>query len=104
MSGHSEDPVAEESKRFFTFFNLSMLLVAITGIESRHHLCASLLTASMSIIGVLIHMLLRDQVLWRGHGLVHASDDGIKSLNTVLFLMGLVIARWSPFFAVIYML
>ena len=33
MSGHSEDPVAEESKRFFTFFNLSMLLVAITGIE-----------------------------------------------------------------------
>ena len=33
MSGHSEDPVLEESKRFFTFFNLSMLLVAITGIE-----------------------------------------------------------------------
>ena len=33
MSGHSEDPVAEESKRFFTFFNLSMILVAITGIE-----------------------------------------------------------------------
>ena len=33
MSGHSENPVAEESKRFFTFFNLSMMLVAITGIE-----------------------------------------------------------------------
>ena len=33
MSGHSEDPVAEESKRFFTFFNLSMILVAITGVE-----------------------------------------------------------------------
>jgi len=33
MSGHSEDPVAEESKRFFTFFNLSMFLVAITGVE-----------------------------------------------------------------------
>jgi hypothetical protein len=33
MSGHSKDPIAEESKRFFTFFNLSMFLVAITGIE-----------------------------------------------------------------------
>ena len=33
MSGHSEDPVAEESERFFTFFNLSMILVAITGVE-----------------------------------------------------------------------
>ena len=33
MSGHSEDPVAEESQRFFTFFNLSMILVAITGLE-----------------------------------------------------------------------
>ena len=33
MSGHSEDPVAEESQRFFTFFNLSMVLVAITGLE-----------------------------------------------------------------------
>ena len=33
MSGHSEDPVSEESSRFFTFFNLSMILVAITGVE-----------------------------------------------------------------------
>ena len=33
MSGHAEDPVVEESKRFFTFFNLSMILVAITGLE-----------------------------------------------------------------------
>ena len=33
MSGHAEDPIKEESNRFFTFFNLSMLFVAITGIE-----------------------------------------------------------------------
>ena len=33
MSGHTDDPVTEESQRFFTFFNLSMALVAITGLE-----------------------------------------------------------------------
>ena len=51
MSGHSEDPVAEESQRFFTFFNLSMALTAITGIEIVIIYVQSF--AGSSVIGIL---------------------------------------------------
>ena len=51
MSGHGEDPVEEESKRFFTFFNLSMALVAITGIEIV--IIYVQVFESISIIGIL---------------------------------------------------
>ena len=97
MSGHGEDPVSEESKRFFTFFNLSMILVAITGIEiviiyvqtfEGSSIIAVLFTTSiLKFVGV---------VWW----FMHLKWD--KFLNTVLFLMGLVIAL-GTYFAVIYM-
>jgi len=97
MSGHSKDPIAEESKRFFTFFNLSMFLVAITGIEiviiyvqtfDGSYIIGILFTTSvLKFIGV---------TWW----FMHLKWD--KILNTILFLMGLVIAVFT-FFAVIYM-
>jgi cytochrome c oxidase subunit 4 len=97
MSGHSEDPVAEESKRFFTFFNLSMFLVAVTGLEiviiyvqtfDGSYIIGILFTTSvLKFIGV---------IWW----FMHLRWD--KILNTILFLMGLVIAVFT-FFAVIYM-
>ena len=97
MSGHSEDPVAEESKRFFTFFNLSMLLVAITGIEIVIIYVQTFDGAS--IIGVLFAtsvVKFVGVVTW----FMHLRWD--KILNTILFLMGLVIAVFT-YFAVIYM-
>ncbi|MBT3667191.1 MAG: cytochrome C oxidase subunit IV family protein [Opitutae bacterium] len=97
MSGHSEDPVQEESKRFFTFFNLSMLLVAITGIEiviiyvrSFEGLTIITILSACSVIKFIGVM------TW----FMHLRWD--KILNTVLFLMGLVIAAFT-YFAVIYM-
>ena len=97
MSGHSEDPVAEESKRFFTFFNLSMALTAITGLEiviiyvqafeSKAIISILFATSIIKFVGV---------VCW----FMHLRWD--KILNTVLFLMGLVIAL-GTYFAVIYM-
>ena len=97
MSGHSEDPVAEESQRFFTFFNLSMFLVAITGIEiviiyvqtfDGAYIIGILFTTSvLKFIGV---------IWW----FMHLRWD--KILNTILFLMGLVIAV-ATYIAVIYM-
>ena len=97
MSGHSEDPVAEESKRFFTFFNLSMALAAITGLEIVIIYVQAF--ESMSIIGVLFttSVLKFFGVVW---WFMHLRWD--KILNTVLFLMGLVIAL-GTYFAVIYM-
>lgn len=97
MSGHSEDPVAEESKRFFTFFNLSMILVAITGIEVVIIYVQTF--ESMSIIGVLFATSIVKffGVIW---WFMHLRWD--KTLNTILFLMGLVIAL-GTYFAVIYM-
>ena len=97
MSGHSEDPVAEESQRFFTFFNLSMILVAITGLEI---VIIYIQTFEGSIIiGVLFatSILKFIGVIW---WFMHLRWD--KILNTVLFLMGLVIAL-GTFFAVIFM-
>ena len=97
MSGHSEDPVAEESKRFFTFFNLSMFLVAITGIEIVIIYVQTF--ESMSIIGILFATSIVKffgVVCW----FMHLRWD--KILNTILFLMGLVIAL-GTYFAVIYM-
>lgn len=97
MSGHSEDPVAEESKRFFTFFNLSMALVAITGLEiviiyvqtfEGSTIIATLFATSIvKFIGV---------VWW----FMHLRWD--KFVNTGLFLLGLGIAL-GTYFAVIYM-
>ena len=97
MSGHSEDPVAEESKRFFTFFNLSMILVAITGIEIVIIYVQTF--ESTSIIGILFatSIIKFCGVVW---WFMHLRWD--KFLNTVLFLMGLVIAL-GTYFAVIYM-
>jgi cytochrome c oxidase subunit 4 len=97
MSGHSEDPVAEESKRFFTFFNLSMILVAITGIEIVIIYVQTF--ESASIIGILFatSIIKFCGVIW---WFMHLRWD--KFLNTVLFLMGLVIAL-GTYFAVIYM-
>ena len=97
MSGHSEDPVAEESKRFFTFFNLSMFLVAITGIEIVIIYVKTF--DSSSIIGVLFATSIVKfiGVVW---WFMHLKWD--KVLNTILFLMGLVIAL-ATYFAVIYM-
>ena len=97
MSGHSDDPVAEESKRFFTFFNLSMILVAITGLEIVIIYVQSF--EGSTIIGVLFATSILKfvgVVCW----FMHLRWD--KFLNTVLFLMGLVIAL-GTFFAVIYM-
>lgn len=97
MSGHSGDPVAEESKRFFTFFNLSMILVAITGLEIVIIYVQSF--EGSTIIGVLFATSILKfvgVVCW----FMHLRWD--KFLNTVLFLMGLVIAL-GTFFAVIYM-
>lgn len=97
MSGHSEDPVAEESKRFFTFFNLSMFLVAITGVEIVIIYVQTF--ESSSIIGILFATSIVKffgVVCW----FMHLRWD--KFLNTVLFLMGLVIAL-GTYFAVIYM-
>lgn len=97
MSGHGEDPVEEESKRFFTFFNLSMALVAITGIEIV--IIYVQVFESMSIIGILFATSIVKffgVVYW----FMHLKWD--KVLNTILFLMGLVIAL-GTFFAVIYM-
>ena len=97
MSGHAEDPVAEESKRFFTFFNLSMALTAITGLEiviiyvqafeSKAIISILFATSIIKFVGV---------VCW----FMHLRWD--KILNTVLFLMGLIIAL-GTYFAVIYM-
>jgi len=97
MSGHSEDPVAEESKRFFTFFNLSMFLVAITGIEIVIIYVQTFDGAS--IIGVLFATSIVKfvGVVW---WFMHLRWD--KILNTILFLMGLIIAL-GTYFAVIYM-
>ena len=97
MSGHSEDPVAEESKRFFTFFNLSMFLVAITGVEIVIIYVQTF--ESASIIGVLFatSIIKFFGVVW---WFMHLKWD--KILNTILFLMGLVIAL-GTYFAVIYM-
>jgi cytochrome c oxidase subunit IV len=97
MSGHAEDPVSEESKRFFTFFNLSMILVAITGIEIVIIYVQTF--EGSSIIGVLFttSILKFVGVVW---WFMHLRWD--KFLNTVLFLMGLVIAL-GTYFAVIYM-
>ena len=97
MSGHSEDPVAEESKRFFTFFNLSMALVAITGIEVVIIYVKPI--GGAAIIGVLFltSIVKFIGVIW---WFMHLRWD--KILNTVLFLMGLVIAL-GTFFAVIFM-
>ena len=97
MSGHSEDPVAEESKRFFTFFNLSMILVAITGLEIVIIYIQSF--EGSIIIGVLFatSILKFVGVVW---WFMHLRWD--KILNTILFLMGLVIAL-GTFFAVIFM-
>jgi cytochrome c oxidase subunit IV len=97
MSGHGEDPVEEESKRFFTFFNLSMALVAITGIEIV--IIYVKVFESTSIIGILFTtsvVKFFGVVYW----FMHLKWD--KLLNTILFLMGLVIAL-GTFFAVIYM-
>jgi len=97
MSGHAEDPVLEESKRFFTFFNLSMILVAITGIEIVIIYVETF--EGSSIIGILFatSILKFVGVVW---WFMHLRWD--KFLNTVLFLMGLVIAL-ATYFAVIYM-
>ena len=97
MSGHSEDPVAEESKRFFTFFNLSMALVAITGIEVVIIYVKPI--GGAAIIGVLFltSIVKFIGVIW---WFMHLRWD--KIVNTVLFLLGLVIAL-GTFFAVIYM-
>jgi cytochrome c oxidase subunit IV len=97
MSGHAEDPVTEESKRFFTFFNLSMILVAITGVEIVIIYVQTF--EGSSIIGILFttSILKFVGVIW---WFMHLKWD--KFLNTVLFLMGLVIALVT-FFAVIYM-
>tara|TARA_Y100000588_G_C14228010_1_gene913994 strand:+ start:696 stop:1385 length:690 start_codon:yes stop_codon:yes gene_type:complete len=97
MSGHGDDPVEEESKRFFTFFNLSMALVAITGIEIVIIYVQTF--ESASIIGILFATSIVKffgVVYW----FMHLKWD--KVLNTILFLMGLVIAL-GTFFAVIYM-
>lgn len=97
MSGHSEDPVAEESKRFFTFFNLSMFLVAITGVEIVIIYVQTF--DGSSIIGILFATSIVKfigVVCW----FMHLRWD--KILNTILFLMGLVIAL-GTYFAVIYM-
>ena len=97
MSGHAEDPVIEESKRFFTFFNLSMILVAITGIEIVIIYVQTL--EGSSIIGVLFatSILKFVGVIW---WFMHLRWD--KILNTVLFLIGLVIAL-ATYFTLIYM-
>ena len=97
MSGHSEDPVAEESERFFTFFNLSMILVAITGVEiviiyvqsfeGSSIIAVLFVTSILKFIGVMT---------W----FMHLRWD--KILNTILFLMGLVISVFT-YIAVIYM-
>jgi cytochrome c oxidase subunit 4 len=97
MSGHSEDPIKEESDRFFTFFNLSMLLVAITGIEIVIIYVKSF--EGLTIIAVLtVCSVIKfiGVMTW----FMHLRWD--KILNTVLFMMGLVIAGFT-FFAVIYM-
>ena len=97
MSGHSEDPVAEESERFFTFFNLSMFLVAITGVEIVIIYVQTF--DGSSIIGILFATSIVKfigVVCW----FMHLRWD--KILNTILFLMGLVIAL-GTYFAVIYM-
>jgi len=97
MSGHSEDPVAEESQRFFTFFNLSMILVAITGLEIVIIYVQTF--EGSTIIGVLFATSIPKfiGVVW---WFMHLRWD--KILNTILFLMGLVIAL-GTFFAVIFM-
>ena len=97
MSGNAEDPVVEESKRFFTFFNLSMILVAITGLEIVIIYVQSF--DGSTIIGVLFATSIVKfigVVTW----FMHLRWD--KILNTILFLMGLVIAL-GTYFAVIFM-
>ena len=97
MSGHAEDPVSEESKRFFTFFNLSMILVAITGVEIVIIYVQTF--ESLSIIGILFATSIVKfcGVIW---WFMHLKWD--KFLNTILFLMGLIIAL-GTYFAVLYM-
>jgi len=97
MSGHAEDPVSEESKRFFTFFNLSMVLVAITGIEIVIIYVQTFEGSSIIAILFATSILKFVGVVW---WFMHLKWD--KFLNTVLFLMGLVIAL-GTYFAVIYM-
>ncbi len=97
MSGHSDDPVAEESNRFFTFFNLSMLLVAITGVEIVIiYVRAFEGSIIMGVLCVCSVIKFIGVMTW----FMHLRWD--KILNTILFLMGLVIAAFT-FFAVIYM-
>lgn len=97
MSGHAEDPVQEESKRFFTFFNLSMLLVAITGVEIVIiYVRAFEGSTIFTVLAVCSVIKFIGVMTW----FMHLRWD--KILNTILFLMGLVIAAFT-FFAVIYM-
>ena len=97
MSGHAEDPVAEESKRFFTFFNLSMALAAITGIEIVIIYVKAFDGASVIAVLFTTSVLKFIGVVW---WFMHLRWD--KFLNTILFLLGLVIAA-GTYFAVIYM-
>ena len=97
MSGHSEDIVAEESKRFFTFFNLSMILVAITGLEIVIIYVQSFEGSTIISVLFVTSVLKFIGVIW---WFMHLRWD--KILNTILFLMGLVIAL-GTFFAVIFM-
>jgi len=97
MSEHSGDPVKEESNRFFTFFNLSMLLVAITGVEIVIiYVRAFEGSTIFTVLAVCSVIKFFGVMTW----FMHLRWD--KLLNTILFLMGLVIAAFT-YFAVIYM-
>ena len=83
---HHDDIVAEEHEKYFTFFNLSIFLVAVTGVElviiyfpfNPVFVYTSLMVLSvLKFVGV---------VWW----FMHLRWDRI--LCTILFLMGMVLA------------
>ena len=97
MSGHSEDPVAEESKRFLHFLIYPCFLLPLPALKLLSFMFRTFDGAS--IIGVLLcHIVcqISSGMTW----FMHLRWD--KILNTILFLMGLVIAVFT-YFAVIYM-
>ena len=81
-----DDHLTEESKKYFTFFNLSIFLIVITGIELiviYVPINSVIVYASLIVLSTIKFL----GVIW---WFMHLKWD--KLLCTILFLMGLILA------------
>lgn len=86
QSASHQDHLAEETKKYFTFFNLSIFLVIITGVELiliYIPLNSYFIYASLIVLSTIKFV----AVIW---WFMHLKWD--KKLCTILFLMGLFLA------------